>query len=230
MMSATNRIKLKRSASAPPELEPPLRKFFIKREAFTTTPSPILATPPPAIISPIIAVKTLPGGIYGDVLVFLEQGHIYRVDAAALKRSSSWMYDKLAQKLENDQNSSADGELLSGALGSASLAGIVAYFILPTRSNKVLKRVPKDEFLPLLSGRSTSIALGTVVKTEPGEKLSPMNAPEASEPSQQPEQNPQIIQSYILLLHLMHGSALPTFNQPFQLTMAAIQKLIDLCG
>jgi hypothetical protein len=85
-------------------------------------------------------------------------------------RKSSWMHDKLNEKLEDYCNSSANREHIFETSNSEKLVGIVAFFILPTGSNKVLRRVSREEFLPFLNAQSTSITSRTIIKIKARQK------------------------------------------------------------
>jgi hypothetical protein len=235
MKPAANRTKLKRCASAPPEREAPSKKLLderntivlIKAEACYPTPSPFATpTPTPRKMASIRGVKPLYARQQGNILVYLTPGVTYMVDYMSFKKSG-WLYDRMKEKLEDTQDDRLDIDLLSDALDPESLFPIEYFFILPP-SNHKLRRVTRTELLPYLSARSSSTP---IIKTEPDEEDSPLTTREASISFQQPDANPQLVQAYELLLNLMHGLPLPTFNnQAFPLTLDAVKKLIELCS
>jgi hypothetical protein len=225
-------MKFKRCASAPPEREVSSKKFFDQRhalsfskaEAFYPTPSPFVT--PPRKMAPIAGVKPLYHKQIGNILVYLTPGLTYLANYMSLKKSG-WLYDRMKEKLEDFEDGRMDIDILSDSLDPGNLFGIDFFFVLPPGNHK-LRRVTKAEFLSYLTARNTSTP---VIKSEPDDEASPITIREASMPAQQPDAHPRLVQAYELLLHLMHETSLPKYNnQAFQVTLNAVKKLIDLCS
>lgn len=237
-MAVANRIKLKRAASAPPELESSSQR--IKREpSSNTTPSTSTSFIPPLYV-PIMTVKKLPGASNrADVLVYLGKDHIYKVDFQAMKDSSPWMHDHYVKHKPGSCSPFIKDESRSPSIGSERVEGIVAFFELPIGAEK-LKKVSREMFLSLLPNTPTikmEEADDVDIKIEGTEESPTMLAVRFREttssttPQLKATMTP-IVYAYKLLIILLHDADLRQVDdhpQPFQDTIIAVNKLIDLC-
>ncbi|KAF2418921.1 hypothetical protein EJ08DRAFT_738995 [Tothia fuscella] len=161
-------------------------------------------------------IKTFLGAATGDVIILLGNGYHYRADCSALKKASTWFNNKLAY---------LEGEFdINGLV--YELPGIVACFWLPKEGKPVLT----------LSGvitPSSDVTVGTEPEIKQEVLEEAQSPPTSNRSADLAVKKLRQRDAYLILLCIMHGSAIPpnseNFNHALQVTELVIRlaKIYD---